>query len=231
MFYFYPMKKKILLSILAFIVFSLSTKGQGVSASFIIPKNGYFSAPVSPLSVRGLGLSFGLLGIETGASLYNMPGLPMSGLPFEADEPLTGPHWSILVPLQLSLTLDSDALSVKFLGGGFGMGHIAPRINYGNMDRAIREYEGWDVANADLDVENKIGFGWIAGVELAFHVSSKFSIITEVQYLKGDSGAAITGEYSGGSIGGSIENRTVDYPEAVTALEGVEISLGVKMNR
>lgn len=225
------MKKKIILPILALTLLSLSVKSQGVSASFIIPKNGYFSAPVSPLSIRGLGLSFGLLGIETGVSLYNMPGLPMGGLPFEVDEPLTGPHWSILVPLQLSLTLDGEAVSVKFMGGGFGMGHIAPRVNYGNMDRAIRDYEGWDVANADLDVENKLGFGWMAGVELAFHVSSKFSITTEVQYLKGDSGAAITGEYSGGSLGGNIETRTVDYPDAVTALEGVEVSLGVKMNR
>lgn len=225
------MKNKILLAFFAFVLLSLSAKSQGVSASFIIPKNGYFSAPVSPLSVRGLGLSFGMLGIETGGSLYNMPGLPMSGLPFESDKPLTGPHWSILVPLQLTLTLDSDAMSVKFLGGGFGMGHIAPQINYGNMDRAIREYEGWDVANADLDVENKLGFGWMAGVELAFHVNDKFSITTEVQYLKGDSGAAITGEYAGGDVGGNIQTRTVDYPDAVTSLEGVEISVGVKMNR
>lgn len=225
------MKTKTLLPVLALVLLSLSAKSQGVSASFIIPKNGYFSAPVSPLSIRGLGLSFGLLGIETGASLYNMPGLPMNGLPFESDDPLTGPHWSILVPLQLSLTLDADAMSVKFLGGGFGMGHIAPQINYGNMDRAIRAYEGWDVANADLEVENKLGFGWMAGVELAFHVNDKFSITTEVQYLKGDSGAAITGAYSGGSIGENIETRTVDYPDAVTALEGVEISIGVKMNR
>ncbi|UXX80343.1 hypothetical protein N7E81_04425 [Reichenbachiella carrageenanivorans] len=214
-----------------FLLLSLSAKSQGVSASFIIPKNGYVSVPVSPLSVRGLGLSFGILGIETGASLYNMPGLPMTGLPFDADEPLTGPHWSIIVPLQLSLTFDADAMSVKFLGGGFGMGHIAPRINYGNMDRAIRDFENWDVTNADLEVENKLGFGWMAGVELAFHVNKNFSITTEVQYLKGDSGAAITGAYSGGSIGGNIETRSVAYPDAVTALEGVEISIGVKMNK
>lgn len=225
------MKTKIALHILALVLLSLSAKSQGVSASFIIPKNGYFSAPVSPLSIRGLGLDFGFLGIETGASLYNMPGLPMGGLPFESEDPLTGPHWSILVPLQLSATFDAGVMSVKFLGGGFGMGHIAPRINYGNMDRAIRDYEGWDVANADLDVENKIGLGWMAGVELAFHVNNKFSITTEVQYLKGDSGAAIRGEYSGGSTGGNIETRSVDYPDAVTALEGVEISIGVKMNR
>ncbi|MEO9965718.1 MAG: hypothetical protein ABJF11_08020 [Reichenbachiella sp.] len=224
------MKKILILPFLTLTLLSLSANGQGLSASVIIPKDGYVSVPVSPLSIRGLGVSFGLIGIETGASLYNMPGLPMEGLPFDTDKPVTGPHWSILVPLQLTLTLESNAVSVKFLGGGFGMGHLAPRINYGNMDRAIRTHENWDVANSDLEVENKLGFGWMTGVELSFHVSSKFSITTEVQYLKGTSGAAIVGEYSGGSIGGSIENRVVEYPDTKVLLEGVEISIGVKMN-
>ncbi|MEO9805288.1 MAG: hypothetical protein ABJF04_18665 [Reichenbachiella sp.] len=224
------MKKKILLPLLAMTLLGFSSRAQGISASVLIPKDGYLSVPVSPLSIRGLGISMGMLGIETGASLYNMPGLPMKGLPFEANKPLTGPHWSILMPLQLSLTIDSDAIAVKLLAGGFGMGHIAPRINYGNMDRAIREYENWDVANSDLSVENKIGFGWMTGVEFAFHVSSKFSITTEVQYLSGTSGAAITGEYSGGSVGSNVETRTIDYPDAEVLLEGVEISVGVKMN-
>lgn len=224
------MKKKIALTIFAVTLLVVSSKSQGISASVLIPKDGYLSVPVSPLSIRGLGISMGAIGIETGASLYNMPGLPMNNLPFEANEPLTGPHWSILVPLQLSLTLDTDAISVKFLGGGFGMGHLAPRINYGNMDRAIRDHENWDVANADLEVENKIGFGLMTGVEFAFHVSSKFSITTELQYLEGSSGAAITGNYSGGSIGGSVDTRTISYPDAEVQLEGVEISIGVKMN-
>lgn len=224
------MKSKVLIPIVLLTFLTLSTKGQGISASVLIPKDGYLSVPVSPLSIRGVGISMGMLGIETGASLYNIPGLPMNGLPFDSKEPLTGPHWSILVPLQLSLTLDSDVASVKFLAGGFGMGHLAPRINYGHMDRAIRAHENWDVANADLSVENKIGLGWMTGVELAFHVSSKFSITTEIQYLKGTSGAAITGSYSGGSIGGEIASRVVEYPDAEVRLEGVELSLGVKMN-
>lgn len=224
------MKSKVLIPIVLLTFLTLSTKGQGISASVLIPKDGYLSVPASPLSIRGVGISMGMLGIETGASLYNIPGLPMNGLPFDSKEPLTGPHWSILVPLQLSLTLDSDVASVKFLAGGFGMGHLAPRINYGHMDRAIRAHENWDVANADLSVENKIGLGWMTGVELAFHVSSKFSITTEIQYLKGTSGAAITGSYSGGSIGGEIASRVVEYPDAEVRLEGVELSLGVKMN-
>lgn len=225
------MKTKFLLLISGMVFMTCAVQGQGISASVIIPKNGYVSVPVSPLSIRGVGLSFGAIGIETGASLYNMPGLPMQNLPFEPDKPLTGPHWSVLVPLQLTFTIESEAASVKFLGGGFGMAHIAPRINYGNMDRAIRDFENWDVANADINVDNKLGFGLMTGVEFAFHVSSKYSITLEVQYLKGTSGAAINGSYSGGQVGNNLETRTIDLPDAEVLLEGLEIAIGVKMNK
>lgn len=224
------MKNKIAI-LIALILIGFTSMGQGISASVIIPKNGYVSVPVSPFSVRGLGLSFGAVGIETGASLYNMPGLPMQNLSFDSNDPLTGPHWSVLVPLQLTFTLEGEVVSMKLLGGGFGMGHIAPRINYGNMDRAIRDLENWDVANSDLSVDNKLGFGVMTGVEFSFHVSTKFSITTEIQYLKGTSGAAISGSYSGGSIGSNIETRTLDLPDAEVLLEGLEISIGVKMNK
>ncbi|SHK00869.1 hypothetical protein SAMN04488028_102473 [Reichenbachiella agariperforans] len=223
------MRPKILILVLA-LVSVMPAVGQGVSMSFIIPKDGYFSAPVSPLSVRGLGYKWGMIGFATGASLYNMPGLPMSGLPFESDKPLAGPFWSVLVPLQLTLGIEGDRMSFQLLAGGFGMWHISPRLNYGNLDRAIADYEGWDVANANVDMKSKLGAGWMAGVELAFHVNRKFSITTEVEYLSGQSGMTLKGDYSGGSYGGMIETRPVDYSDANLMLEGLEISIGVVMN-
>ncbi|UXP33507.1 hypothetical protein N6H18_06015 [Reichenbachiella agarivorans] len=208
----------------------LPVMGQGVSMSFIIPKDGYFSAPVSPLSVRGLGYKWGMIGFGTGASLYNMPGLPMSDLPFEADKPLVGPFWSVLVPLQLTLGVDGQRMSAKLLAGGFGMWHISPRLNYGNLDRAIADYEGWDVANADVELENKLGGGWMTGMELAFHVNRQFSITTEVEYLSGSSAMPLRGDYQGGTAGGQIENKPLDYADAHVMLQGWEISIGVVIN-
>ncbi|MCV9388390.1 hypothetical protein [Reichenbachiella ulvae] len=222
-------KKLLQISLLAFALLAIKPDvfAQGVSMSFIIPKNGYFSAPVSPLSVRGLGYKWGAVGFATGGSLYNMPGLPLSDLPFESDKPLVGPFWSVLVPLQLTLGIEGDFMSFQVLGGGFGMWHLSPRLNYGNMDRAIANYEGWDVANADLDFKNKLGYGWMAGVEMRFHVNRQYSLTMEVEYLSGSSALPIRGEYTGGSTGGTLETKNVDYQNSGILLEGLEISLGV----
>ena len=95
------------------------------------------------------------------------------------------------------------------------------------MDRAIRDFEGWQVANADLNMENNLGFGWIAGTSFEFHVSSKFSISAGVSYLKGNSNAALEGTYTGAAEGEVIQTVNASFPSAETSLEGLEISLGV----
>lgn len=222
------MKFKIIATLLLLVTVYMSSSAQGVSISVLIPKNGYLSTPVSPLSIRGLGYNWGAIGFATGGSLYNMPGLPMSNIPFANDKPLTGPHWSILVPLQLTLEFHSKTVSVRFLGGGFGMVHLFPQLNYGNVDRAIADYEDWEVANADFDLKSKPGGGWMAGVEFIFHVNRKYSITTEVQYLSGQSKIELNGSYIGGNS--SIEEKQVNYPNAQVLLEGVEISLGLNFN-
>ncbi|HEY8512790.1 MAG TPA: hypothetical protein VIL31_12610, partial [Cyclobacteriaceae bacterium] len=48
----------------------------GLSFSYFLPKNGYFSTPISPFSIRGVGVDItNFLAVETGASLYRMSGL------------------------------------------------------------------------------------------------------------------------------------------------------------
>lgn len=222
--------KAILFSIILFAT-SQTSYSQGLSFSYLIPKDGYLSAPVSPFSVRGLGLDFGLFEVETGFTLYSIGGLAMSELPFETDKPLTGPHFSVLVPLQLVIALSSKYVTFKLKGGGFSFYHINPRLNRGNMDRAIRDFEGWQVANADLDMENNLGFGWIVGTSLEFNVSSNFSITTGVSYLKGMSNAALEGTYTGGAQGNIIQTVDASFPDAQTSLEGLEISLGVILKK
>ncbi len=220
---------KYLLSVLLFISVSMANLsfGQGVSFSYLIPKNGYISAPVSPFSLRGVGLTFGdYLGLETGATLYYMSGLGMTDLPFEYDKPLTGPNFSILVPMQFYLRLPLKGVDIKFLGGGFGLWHINPRLNYGNMDRAIREFEDWDVVNSEFDEEYSLGAGLMAGVGFEFFVSDDFSITFDVQYLKGGSTVNLVGAYSGGNTGGTIATVNAEFNDALVLLEGVEISIG-----
>lgn len=200
---------------------------QGVSFSYLIPKNGLLAAPVSPLSIRGIGFGAGAVGFETGFTLYNIPGLSMEELPFESNKPLVGPHFATMVPAQLALALDFDGFRIKFLAGGFGFYQLFPRINEGNMDRELLKYESWDVATSDLSMENKIGGGLMGGIEFSFPINNRTSFSTGVQYLSGRSASAIEGSYSGGVNGGIISSREADFPDAKTLFEGFEISFGV----
>src|SRR5687768_12900178 len=97
------MKKRLLLYIImSGLSLPLMAQDFGLSFSYFLPKNGYFSTPISPFSIRGLGVDLNrYIAIETGASLYRMSGLNLKGLPFESKSPLIGPNFTILVPLEL----------------------------------------------------------------------------------------------------------------------------------
>lgn len=219
-----------ILLILLTLFFGGKLLSQGVSFSYLIPKNGYLSAPVSPFSIRGIGIG-STVGVETGATLYNIPGLGMDHLPFDSNKPLVGPHFALLVPLEAFLKLPLGSVNIKFMAGGFGWWNINPRLNEGNMDRAFRTYEGWDVLNTHFSMENKLGIGWLAGLELEFRVNDRFSITTECQYLKGAANTALTGSYSGATSAGDFHTQSIDIPDAAILLQGLELSVGVKFSR
>ncbi|WP_258104006.1 hypothetical protein [Marinoscillum sp. MHG1-6] len=218
----------IILSAFALFFICSDIMAQGVSFSYLIPKNGYLSAPISPFSIRGVGIG-GRIGAETGFSLYSIPGLPMNGLPFETDRPISGQGWSILVPGQLTLSLKAGNVGIKFLGGGFAILNLSTSINKGNLDRALMAYEGWDVATSSINKKTKPGLGWMAGTEFEFKVNRKFSITAEVEYLSGSYETRINGSYAGGQLGQPIASKDLNFDNAKTLLEGIEISLGVKM--
>ncbi|HCX22171.1 MAG TPA: hypothetical protein DHN29_09670, partial [Cytophagales bacterium] len=203
-----------------------SSLAQGVSFSYLIPKNGYLTAPVSPFSIRGLGVG-DVIGIETGATLYNIPGLAMDDLPFDYNRPLIGPHFAALVPVDIYLKIPMNDASVKFMIGGFGWWNINPRINEGNMDRAWRAYEEWEVLNSDFEFNNKLGYGWLGGFEFQFPYSRDVSLTFEANYLRGRSKTGLRGSYSGVSDSSStLQTKQVDLPEPSIVIEGLELSFG-----
>ncbi|WP_421888851.1 hypothetical protein [Marinoscillum sp.] len=222
------MKRLFILALCLFL--SYISFAQGVSFSYLIPKNGYLSAPVSPFSVRGIGLG-NKLGIETGATLYSIPGLAMEKLPFEYNKPLTGPHYALLVPMELFFKIPLGPVQIKLLGGGFAWWNINTRINEGNMDRAFRDYEGWDVLNTHFKLEEKLGLGWMAGIEFEFKINNNLSLTAESQYLKGAASSQLSGDYTGGSGSTGIQTKALDLEDTAILLEGLEISLGVKFSK
>lgn len=198
----------------------------GLSFSYFIPKNGYFSTPISPFSIRGVGFDLTpFLAIETGASLYRMSGLNVKDLPFESKSPLTGPNFTIFIPAELVIQIKGSMIEFDIKGGGFFFYGFDQKINYGNFDRAIRAHENWDVANSSFTFDNKPGFGYHGGVELTFYVTDQFGISLESNYLVGQSRFPLQGSYSGGTS--SLETKSVSYPDAKIDLTGLEFSVGL----
>ncbi|MBX2966996.1 MAG: hypothetical protein KF845_12695 [Cyclobacteriaceae bacterium] len=211
------------------ILLSVSARAQdfGLSFSYFIPKNGYFSTPISPFSVRGVGFNLtNFLAVETGASLYRMSGLNVKDLPFETRQPLVGPNFTIFIPAELVLELKGNNVQFDIKGGGFFFYGFDQKINYGNMDRVMRTYYMQEVLNADLTYENKPGFGYHAGAELTVYVTNQVGVSIECNYLVGQSKFPLAGSYTAGT-GNAVTTVDVDYPDAKIDLTGLEFSIGL----
>jgi hypothetical protein len=225
----YPFFKNIRLLLACFLTAGYSfanAQDFGLSFSYFIPKNGYFSTPISPFSIRGLGVDINrFLALETGASLYRMSGLNLKDLPMESKSPLVGPNFTILVPAEIVFQLQGSRVQFDIKGGGFFFYGFDNKVNYGNWDRAIRKFENWTVANADLNFKNNPGFGYHAGAELTLYVTNQVGVSLEANYFVGEAKFPVTGTYSGGLA--NIETKTVDFPEAKIDFTGLEFSIGL----
>src|SRR5262249_2448166 len=149
----------------------------GLSFSYFIPRNGYFSTPVSPFSFRGLGVDLNrFIALQAGVSLYRMSGLGMKDLPLRSKDPFVGPNFTLFVPAGLVFQLKGNRVQFDIKGGGFFFYGFGQTLNEGNIDKAIRQQEGWSTAHATLDFQNHPGFGYHGGVELTVYVTSQVGI-------------------------------------------------------
>lgn len=221
------MKTKIWLIIL---ISGLSTSAFaqdfGLSFSYFLPKNGYFSTPISPFSIRGLGVNLNrFIAIETGASLYRMSGLNLKDLPFESKSPVLGPNFTLLVPLELVFQLQGPRVEFDIKGGGFFFYGFGQKLNYGNLDRAIRASQQWVVANSDFSFENNPGFGYHGGAELTVYITGQMGVSLETNYFVGHAKFPLLGSYTGGNA--AIETVDANFNDAKIDFTGLEFSVGL----
>jgi hypothetical protein len=219
------------LLILLFILGGTQTvfgQSLGLSFSYFIPKNGEFSTPISPFSIRGVGVDLNrFMALETGASLYRMAGLNVIDLPFDSKSSLTGPNFTLFIPAELVFKFKGKGVEFDVKAGGFFFYAFDQQINYGHMDRAIAKYQGWDVVNSQFSFENKPGFGYHGGMELMIDVTSQWGISIETNYLVGHSNIPMTGSYSGGTLNGTNSTMQASYKDAKVDFTGLEFALGV----
>lgn len=226
------MCRKLLLSGFLFLSLMSGTQAQevGLSFSYFIPRNGEFSTPISPFSLRGVGFNINnFLAFETGASLYRMSGLAIMDMPFDSKNSLLGPNFTIFVPAELVVQMKGKQVQFDIKGGGFFFYGFDQNLNYGNFDRAFRTYKSWDVANGNLSFENNPGFGVHGGVELTIPITSQVSLSLETNYLMGSAKFPIKGSYSGSNLSGA-QQESVNFPDAKIDFTGLEFSIGLMFN-
>lgn len=224
----FVMKKIVLVTLLSLTALITKSQDVGLSFSYFIPRNGYFSTPISPFSFRGVGVNLNrFVALETGISLYRMSGMNMLDLPFSTKDPLLGPNFTLFVPAELVLEFKGKQAEFDIKGGGFAFYGFDQKLNLGNFDRAIRLHESWDVANSDLNFENNPGFGFLAGVEFTVPVTRQFSLSLEINYLMGTAKFPLRGSYTGGTTVNGLETIEVDYKDAKVDFTGLEFSIGV----
>lgn len=228
----YKLFKRLAALLLLFMVFSvqqLKAQEVGLSFSYFLPKNGSFSAPISPFSLRGVGVDLNrYFALQTGFSLYRMSGLNIIDIDdFESDDPLVGPNFTLLIPAELVLQFVGKRQEFRIKGGGFGFTTFDNKLNNGNIDKSIREFEDWVVANSDFDFDNNIGFGYYFGAEYVFYATRIWGLSFEVNYFIGGADFPLSGSYVGGPLSGPLETREVSYDDARLDLTGLEISIGI----
>jgi len=207
----------------------LHAQDFGLSFSYFIPKNGYLSTPISPFSIRGIGKNITpFMSLETGISLYRMSGLAMKDLPIQSKSPFVGPNFTIFVPVELVFQIQGQGIAFDIKGGGFFFYGLDQKLNYGNIDRALRSLEGWSVANSAFTFKNHPGLGYHGGGELTIGLMQGVSVSIECNYLVGQSKFPLTGTYTGGNT--LLETKTADYPDAKIDFTGLEFSLGLFFN-
>ena len=220
------MKKFPILTVLIFF-FMFNVKAQmGVAFSFFFPKDGEFSIPISPFSYRGVAFPFNnYTGIQTGATIYRMGGLSIVDFEFESPKSEFGPNITGYIPLELYLKMGKKSETISLKAGVFGFYGVFNKLNYGNIDRAIRDSMGWEVANADFSFKNLPGWGYQGGIEWMHQVNRKFALTFEVNYLYGGAKLNLEGSYIGGT-GSAMETLQLNSPDARLDFTGLEITIG-----
>ena len=223
------MKKFVLIICLISASPTIQSQDFGLSFSYFIPKNGYFSVPVTPFSIRGVGFDINrFFAIESGFTLYRISGMGVKGLPYESKNPLIGPFFSLMVPLEAVITFNFDNQAFKLKGGGFLFYNFDTNINEGNLDRELKEYLGWEVLNSDMSVTNNIGYGYHFGAEYIIYFSKKFGVSLEAYYLSGSSPLDMKGTYKGiPENGDMIVEEPADFKDAQLDFTGYELSIGI----
>lgn len=224
------MKKSFILLLIGLaLILSKPIKAQevGVGFSALFPNDGEFSVPISPLSIRGLGIGGDNFTITTGFTFYRMSGLSAIGFPFDYNQSIVKPFNSFLVPLEANAILPTGDWSFDVHFGVFWAFNGASGLNKGDFNEALKDHLDLLFLNTTLDHETNTSFGLIYGLDITYYITKQIGIKFSGTYLDGGSDLNINGTYQGIDNNGNPENGTIDFNESKLDYRGFEVGVGI----
>ncbi len=227
----------LLLLFLMFAVFA----GQaiGASFSFFLPRNGWFSHPVPPLSLRNIDLNFGrYLGVGGSVSLYSMRGMAVKdsdGNPIDMTDPLVGPFLSVLGSAVVKVFLPIRNLELQVSSGLFGCYNIDPPLMTGSLDRYLATATSgvtYEAVTSTASSAGRWGWGFVFGGSATYFIKGQIGISLGANYYIGGADLKLSGSYDAydeQSPGAPLDNEPLPdtLKNARIDITGLEIVVGV----
>jgi hypothetical protein len=189
--------------LLVFLMFAvLAGHTVGVSFSYFLPRNGWFSHPVTPLSLRNIDLSFGrFLGVGGSVALYNIRGMAIKDSddnPIDMTDPLVGPFLSVLGSAVAKFFLPIRNLEFQVSGGLFGCYNIDPPLMTGNLDRYLSTGSGgalYEAVTATVSSAGHWGWGYVFGGSATYYFKGQIGLSVGANYYIGGADLKLSGSY------------------------------------
>ena len=214
----------------------------GVTFSYFVPRNGSFSHPVSPLSIRDIDVPLGrYLGLSGSLSLYGIAGMGITdaaGTPLELEGPAVGPFHSflgsvtgkIIVPIMIRQVLRGELAGH---GGVFGCYNLRPQLVSGTFERylaATAPGGPYAAVTASIRGDGRWGWGWLFGGTATWYPVSQIGLTLGGLYYLGGADLKLSGSYDAYHAGGGEEAGQllpVELRGARLDYSGLELLIGV----
>jgi len=227
------------LSLLLLLLTVFTAQGLGVSFSYFLPRNGIFSHPVPPLSVRDVGIDIGnYLGIAGSLSLYSIRGMGIKdsgGEPIDTGGSLVGPFLSVLGSITGKIRVPVNNWEIEAGGGIFGCYNIDPPLVTGTLDRylaAATPADSYEAVSSSVSSAGRWAWGWVFGGKATYFVMGQLGIAVGANYYLGGGDLNMSGSYDAYDAGIQVldnEPLPINLQNARLDYSGLEIVLGVEI--
>jgi hypothetical protein len=229
--------KIVVLSLLLLLLTVFTVQGIGVSFSYFLPRNGMFSHPVPPLSLRDIDIDVGrYLGVAGSLSLYSMRGMGIkdaSGEPIDTGGPLVGPFLSVLSSAVGKVRVPLQRLELEASGGIFGCYNFDPPLMTGTLDRYLATADGstYEAVTSSVSAGGLWAWGWVFGGKVTYFLKGQIGIAAGANYYLGGGKLKLSGSYDGYNDSPLSVDPDLDLPANLQTARldytGLEIILGL----